>query len=309
MASSISENNYRDLWKEVFKVRTKSKVTPQCMDDVTGSESIAELFANKHDMLYNSVCSNSAEIHNLLETNKDDIESLCLHLDRDPHTLINKHTHSISVIHVQEAIHKLKSAESDCTDELFSDHFINGTDRFFTLISLLFTCMLTHGVAPSGLLLSTMIPVPKDKRASKSDSNNYRAIAISSILGEIFDSIVMKEQYASLITDDLQFLSGLQEMLNVCEDFAKDYNILLNASKSKLMYFGKNNLNCENLLFMSNGSSIEFVEQCVHLGTKIYSDISKKYIDNATNDLYMRTNNLMADFSYAQSSTLYISII
>ena len=44
MASSISENNYRDLWKEVSKVRTKSKVTPQCMDDVTGSESIAELF-------------------------------------------------------------------------------------------------------------------------------------------------------------------------------------------------------------------------------------------------------------------------
>ena len=57
------------------------------------------------------VCSNSAEIHNLLETNKDDIELLCLHLDRDPHTLINKHTHSISVIHVQEAIHKLKSAK------------------------------------------------------------------------------------------------------------------------------------------------------------------------------------------------------
>ena len=94
-------------------------------------------------------------------------------------------------------------------------------------------------------------------------------------------------------SDDLTLLcptlSCLQEMLNVCEDFAKDYNILFNASKSKLMYFGKNNLNCENLLCMSNGSSIEFVEQCVHLGTKIYSDISKKNIDNATNDLYMRT--------------------
>ena len=43
---------------------------------------------------------------------------------------------------------------------------------------------------------------------------------------------------------------------------------------------------------MSNGSSIEFVEQCVHLGTKVYSDIFKKNIDSATNDLYMRTNML-----------------
>ena len=75
-------------------------------------------------MLYNSVCSNSAEIRNLMETNKYDIESLCLHLDRDPHTLINKHPHSLSVIHVRGAIHKIKSAKSDCTDQLFSEHFI-----------------------------------------------------------------------------------------------------------------------------------------------------------------------------------------
>ena len=56
------------------------------------------------------------------------------------------------------------------------------------------------------------------------------------------------------------------------------------------MYFGKNNFNCENLLCMAYGRSIEFVEQCVHLGTKTYSDIFKKNIDSATNDLYMRTN-------------------
>ena len=72
------------------------------------------------------------------------------------------------------------------------------------------------------------------------------------------------------------------------------------------MYFGKDNLNCENLLCMSYGSIIEFVEQCVHSGTKIYSDISKKNIDSATNNLYRRTNNLMADISYAQSSTLSV---
>ena len=44
-----------------------------------------------------------------------------------------------------------------------------------------------------------------------------------------------------------------------------------------------------------------------HLGTKNYSDISKKNIYNATNDLYMRTNNLMANFSYAQSSKLSVA--
>ena len=31
----------------------------------------------------------------------------------------------------------------------------------------------------------------------------------------------------------MSHFTGLQEMLNVCEDFAKDYNILFNATKVK----------------------------------------------------------------------------
>ena len=98
--------------------------------------------------------------------------------------------------------------------------------------------MLTHGVAPSGLLLSTMIPVPKDKRASKSDSNNYRAIAISSILGKIFDSIVMKEQYASLITDDLQFGFKENSSTIICTQFLIE----------TIEYYNSNNTDCFMLL-------------------------------------------------------------
>ena len=55
MAKSISENNYRDLWKEVYKVWSKCKTSSQCMDDVSGNESISELFAHKYNVLYNSV--------------------------------------------------------------------------------------------------------------------------------------------------------------------------------------------------------------------------------------------------------------
>ena len=47
---------------------------------------------------------------------------------------------------------------------------------------MLFSMMLTHGVAPQSLLLSTLVPIPKNKRGNKCDSNNYRQIAISSLL-------------------------------------------------------------------------------------------------------------------------------
>ena len=42
---------------------------------------------------------------------------------------------------------------------------------------------------------------------------------------------------------------------------------------------------------MSNGSMIDFVKQCTHLGTMTYSDITLKNVDFAVNDLFMRTNS------------------
>ena len=58
-------------------------------------------------------------------------------------------------------------------------------------ISLLFTCMLTHGMPPSGLLLSTIVPIHKNKRGNLSDSSNYIAIALSSLLCKLFDTIII----------------------------------------------------------------------------------------------------------------------
>ena len=60
--------------------------------------------------------------------------------------------------------------------------------------------MVIHGTIPGGLLLSKLIPVPKNKRGNTSDSSNYRAIAISSLLGKIFDLIVLSEQCKILKT-------------------------------------------------------------------------------------------------------------
>ena len=112
--------------------------------------------------------------------------------------------------------------------------------------------------------------------------------------------------YADALTLLCPSLAGLKQMLNVCEDYAKEYNILYNASKSKLMHFGKNYFDAQHVLHMSNGSKIDYVEQCVHLGTTLYSDISIRNINNAVNDLFMRTSILMADFSNAHSSTLSV---
>ena len=118
----------------------------------------------------------------------------------------NTHTHAITVAHDKNAMHKMESGKSDCIEGILSHNFIEGTDSLYTLISLLFSLMLMHGVPPAGLLMSSLVPIPKNKRSSKCDSDNYRQIVISSLMGKLFDIIVLEEQQNSLFTNLLQFI-------------------------------------------------------------------------------------------------------
>ena len=65
--------------------------------------------------------------------------------------------------------------------------------------------MLTHGVSPIDFCVSVIVPISKNKRANKCDSSNYRAISISSLLGQFLDSIIFEDQYTYLSMDVLQF--------------------------------------------------------------------------------------------------------
>ena len=71
-------------------------------------------------------------------------------------------------------------------------------------------------------------------------------------------------------------------------------NILFNASKSKLMHFEPNYFDAQHVLHIITVA--KYYEQCVHLGTTLYSNTSIRKINNAVNDLFMRTSNLMVIF-------------
>ena len=76
--------------------------------------------------------------------------------------------------------------------------------------------------------------------------NNYRAVAISSLLGKLFDIIILKEQYTSLspCTDVLQFRFRPHSSTTICTSLLRDtieyynehgsdcYLLLLDASKA-----------------------------------------------------------------------------
>ena len=103
--------------------------------------------------------------------------------------------------------------------------------------------------------------------------------------------------------------SGIKEMLNICEKYARKYDILFNATKVQFLYFGKdsNSDNVQPVLSMDNGKKIPYVTKCLHLGNSISTTCTQRsMINNAIADLNIKSNNLLAEYSFSNSYTLAV---
>jgi len=114
-------------------------------------------------------------------------------------------SHTINVHDVNKAISTIKKGKVDGNYEHYSDHLINGSIKIKIMLAMLFQSMLNHGSIPKGMLQSTIIPIPKGKNKSLNNSNNYRGIALSSIIGKVFDRIILTNHWSILSSSDMQF--------------------------------------------------------------------------------------------------------
>ena len=168
MARSMVKNNSRNLWSECRKIRQKISNSPICMDTMVGDKNVTELFGCKYNELYNSVSYDKDEFLTLQSENGCNIEMYCIDDNVNNICSNHVHTHTINVEHVSNAMSHLKSEKTDNFEGLTCDNFKNGTHFLDVYIFLLLSTMLSQGTAPAGLL-STMVPLIKNKRGNKCD--------------------------------------------------------------------------------------------------------------------------------------------
>ena len=168
------------------------------VDDLQDPQNISGLFKDKFETLFNSVSYNIDELNRLqADINRSIIDSYDT-------SNINNNTLIFNPNDVGKAINKLKTGKTDGSLPLTSDNILQSTDILNGHLALLFTIMVRHGFSPEGMLIGTMVPIPKG-RWNLSNSNNYRAITISSLLGKILDHLILEKEVNNLITNDLQF--------------------------------------------------------------------------------------------------------
>ena len=109
--------------------------------------------------------------------------------------------------------------------------------------------------------------------------------------------------YADDITLLCPSISALNEMINICTNFAIEYDIRFNASKTQLIIF-KGRSRSGNILNPEidiNGDKLEVVNSVVHLGHVLHDNIYKCDVNKCIGDFNRQSNIFLAKFKYASS--------
>ena len=90
-------------------------------------------------------------------------------------------------------------------DHLYAHHLCYADHSINIYLSILFNLCLFHGVTPDKCLASVIIPIAKDKNKDLQDVNNYRPIAVASIISKMFERFILHQINPFLQTARNQF--------------------------------------------------------------------------------------------------------
>ena len=184
-------NGKGNIFDEIRKSRKNRPTFASSIDKVT--ENIPMHFAKIYENLYNSV--EDQENMRLVEN--------CVKADINCTSL--KDIDCINGKVFADASRKLKPGKNDPALDLTSDCLINAPNNLFDRLSIILKAYLMHGHISNFLLISTLLPIIKDKLGDSSVSKNYRSIAISSVVLKLFDWVIILLYGDKLKLHDLQF--------------------------------------------------------------------------------------------------------
>ena len=189
LANTLVNNRTRDYWSEIEKINNTKIELISIVNGEYAHNDIANLFSCQYKSLYSSVTSDLSELSHMYDSIKADINNVCL---SNNHSRGSFYDHTVYHINVVNAIRSL--CAGDGVDDICSDNLKHATDRFIDYIVSLFNTILSHGCVPISFFSSTIIPIPTNPRLDPKNSENYRAIALSSVFGNFFDKIVIEKQ-------------------------------------------------------------------------------------------------------------------
>ncbi len=84
------------------------------------------------------------------------------------------------------------------------------------LLAICFTGFMIHGLLPESMLSVTLLPVIKDKAGKVGSLDNYRPIALASVVSKVLERIILDRLGVYLDTTDNQFGFKAHHSTDLC---------------------------------------------------------------------------------------------
>ena len=158
--------------------------------------------------------------------------------------------------------------------------------RWHNQLSHQFRCK--NGIKQGGVLSPVLFCVYMDELISRLVRLN-----VGCHLGHKYTGVLT---YADDVTLLAPTYEATMEMLKVCEECAREYDILFNSSKSQVILFPTPATRKLKPVIKLNNNVIEYASRAVHLGSYIGVSSDKANVEKAANDLFIRANFLSSYF-------------
>ena len=197
MYENLVQKDYVNFWRSLNKLTQSKDPLPPQIDGLTGNDRIADQFSNVFSDIYKN---NDAPSHDQL---KREFENIFPAYYRS-HINDNISQFFFTWRDMVEMLTNLKTGKS-YTGFIKAEHILYGTPKLAVHLHILFNAMLQHSYIPTLLLHGNITPLVKDRDGNMSDSSNYRAVTLSSIFIQMFESLQKAKFGYFLPKSDYQF--------------------------------------------------------------------------------------------------------
>ena len=197
-ADQLVNKSFDNFWSTIKSMKGSDKTIASVVDGQTTNAAISDRFGGIYKDLYNSI--GDVDLVNIIDNVNILVDEKCC-----SGMCTSTHCHTVTGENVNKAIHKLKADKDDEVYSVYTNSFIHATDLVFEKLAQLISIMIRHGIASEVINTSIIKPIPKDKRKSISDSNNYRAISKNTIISKIIDYVLIDKVGDKLTTSMYQF--------------------------------------------------------------------------------------------------------
>ena len=185
LAQKFSQSNSRDFWSEISSVNNCKMPLPSSIDNVNTPKEILQLWMNQFHNTFNCLPKQTYSEPFCLDSNYNNIK--------------------VSNFEIKDAIKSMDLNKSCGLDGIFAEHLKYASDKLIPLLSLCFSSLLVHGILPDSLMSVVLVPIIKNKCGNINVKENYRPIALASILSKVLELVILNRIEDFLITNDNQF--------------------------------------------------------------------------------------------------------